>query len=303
MTRVKSKKRFSQSRPIWLTVLGLACLTLLVAVLLRDNDVALLNPQGLIAGEQRRLMILSVALMLEIAIPTLALFYFVAWKYRESNEKATYAPNTHHNKVVVASMWAFPFITMILLASVMWPATHKLAPQKLIDNGVDPLTIQVVALRWKWLFIYPEENIASVNFVQVPTNRPVQFELTADEAPMSSFWIPHWGGQLYAMTGHANRLNLMAETPGDYKGSSAEINGEGFAGMKFIARASSTEDFARWVQETKSSAEALDTAAYEKLLEPSENNPAAFYASAETGLYGKVLMKYGGSHAPHTEHE
>ena len=192
---------------------------------------------------------------------------------------------------------------MLLLATVMWPAAHKLAPQKLINTGLKPLTIQVIAMRWKWLFIYPQQNIATVNFVQIPTNVPVQFELTADEVPMSSFWIPHLGGQLYAMTGHVNQLNLMADTTGDFAGSSAEINGAGFAGMKFTTRASSMKDFDQWVQNVKSTSGTLDSASYEKLLAPSENNAVTFYSKAGPDIYDTMLMKYAGSHNQHKENE
>ena len=297
MTR--SKKKHNQNSAIWFVFIGLIIFGLLITMLLQGTDVAVLSPKGLIAGEQRRLMVISVILLLEIAIPTLTLFFFTAWKYRESNEKAIYDPRPHHSKSLVFSIWAAPTITMLLLASVMWPAAHKLAPQKQISPGSKPFTVQVVAMRWKWLFIYPEQNIASVNFVQIPVGTPVQFELTADEVPMSSFWIPHLGGQLYAMTGHVNRLNLMADTAGDFAGSSAEINGDGFAGMKFITRASSSEDFGHWVREVRQSSSALDMANYQQLLQPSQNNPASFFSKVEPGLYDTMLMKYTGSHDHH----
>ncbi len=301
MTKPKNKR--GQTNTISLVLLGLFGLGIFMTMLLQGVDVALFNPGGQIASEQHRLMIFTAALLLVIAVPTLTLLYFFAWKYRESNEKATYDPHKRHGKLLVFSMWAIPSMFMLVLASVMWPATHKLAPQKLIDSNVKPLTIQVVAMRWKWLFIYPEQNIATVNFVQIPTGTPVQFELTADESPMSSFWIPHLGGQLYAMTGHMNKLNLMADKPGDYPGSSAEINGKGFAGMKFIARASSSADFDKWVQNVKLSESVLDSAEYKKLVAPSENNPAAFYSKAESDLYDNLLIKYNGSHNQHSEQQ
>jgi cytochrome o ubiquinol oxidase subunit II len=299
----KHRKKLHSMRPFWLISVGLMSLVLIIAVLLRGNDIALLTPMGQIANEQRRLLILCVVLLLEIAIPTLTLFFYTAWKYRESNEKATYSPDLPHKKMLVFSLWAAPTITMLLLASVMIPATHELAPQKSIDPSVKPLTIQVVAMRWKWLFIYPEQNIASVNFVQIPTNIPIQFEITADETPMSSFWIPHLAGQLYAMTGHANRLNLIAEKPGDYNGSSAEINGAGFAGMKFTARATTVDEFNNWVTGTKQSGAVLDANEYQKLLIPSQYNRAAFYATAGPDVYDTILMKYEGSHGQHMEHK
>jgi cytochrome o ubiquinol oxidase subunit 2 len=296
------KNKSSKGGPVGLMLLGLVGLGLLITMLLQGVDVTLLNPKGLIAGEQRNLMLFTAAVLLVIAVPTLTLLYFFAWKYRESNTKATYSPDARHGKVFVFSAWAVPTVFAIVLASVMWPATHRLEPRKSIAANAKPLTIQVVAMRWKWLFIYPEQHIATVNFVQVPVNTPVQFELTADEAPMSSFWIPHLGGQLYAMTGHANLLHLMAETPGDYPGSSAEINGAGFAGMKFIARASSQEQFDFWLQDVRLSSDVLDASSYKDLLKPSENNPAARYTLDDADLYDTVLKKYMGSHDhSHTE--
>jgi cytochrome o ubiquinol oxidase subunit 2 len=293
---VAKQKNKNQTKPIWLTFLGLFGLGLFIAMLLRGTDVTLFNPKGLIAQEQHNLMVLSVALMLAIAVPALILLYYFAWKYRESNGKATYNPHVRHGRLLVLSLWAIPSAFILILAFVVLPAIHKLEPQKPIVADAESLTIQVVAMRWKWLFTYPEQNIATVNFVQVPIDTQVRFELSADEAPKSSFWIPHLGGQLYAMTGHVNPLYLMAEEPGDYPGSSAEINGAGFAGMKFIARASSKADFDLWVQDVQMSSNVLDATEYEKLLEASENNPAAFYSMAETDLYAKMLMKYAGSH-------
>ncbi len=299
----KHKNKPSQGKSVRFILLGLVGLGLIIATMLRGSDVVLLNPKGAVAGEQLKLMIFSATLLLTIAVPTLFFLYFFAWKYRESNEKAMYSPHARHGKFFVLSMWAIPTVSIAVLAVVMWSATLKLEPQKPIASNAKPLIVQVVALRWKWLFIYPEHNIATINYVQVPTGIPVQFELTADEAPMSSFWIPHLGGQLYAMTGHSNRLNLIADTPGDYPGRSAEINGAGFAGMKFIARASSKEDFALWIQDVRLTSAVLDWAGYEKLLRPSEYNLAEFYAMAETDLYDKVLMKYRGSHDHNTGQE
>lgn len=285
--------------PIWVPLIGLISLGLLVAVLLRHTQGAELSPKGLIASEQRQLMVRSLLLLLEIAIPTLTYFYYTAWKYRESNEKATHTPSDRANKSTVFSIWAFPTITMILLAILMWPAAHNLAPQKALASSAKPITIQVVAMRWKWLFIYPDQQIATTNFVQIPVNTPVQFDITGDEVPMSSFWIPQLAGQLYAMTGHVNRLNIMATASGDYAGSSAEINGAGFAGMKFTARAGSAQDFSTWVQNVKASSNVLDTVAYQKLLAPSENNTAAFYSQAKPEIYDTMLAKYSGTHGGH----
>jgi cytochrome o ubiquinol oxidase subunit 2 len=291
----KNRKRNSQSRTVGIILLGLFCLAFLVKVLLHGNNVALFNPKGMIAHEQLNLMILTVGIMLVIAVPALFLFFFTAWKYRESNTKATHDPNARHGKLFNVGIWLIPSVFAIVLATIMWPATHRLAPQKSIVTDAKPLTIQVISMRWKWLFIYPEQKIATVNFVQVPVGTPVQFELTADESPMSSFWIPNLSGMLYTMTGHSNRLNLIADTTGDYPGRSGEINGVGFAGMQFTARASSSGDFDQWVNNVQLSGGALDTAEYNRLLQPSENNPAVSYSDVENDLYDTVLMKYMGN--------
>lgn len=302
----KRKKIFGESRPIWLTFIGFIVFGLINAVLLRGKDVILFNPKGAVAEQQMDLMITSTLILLVIAIPALFLLYSFAWKYRETNNKAKYDPEPRKSKLLLFGMWLFPILIAGAITAVLIPATYKLEPQKPLNGSTDPLTVQVVALRWKWLFIYPEQNIATVNYVQIPEDTPVEFELTADETPMSSFWIPHLGGMLYAMTEHVNRLNLMAETPGDYEGSAAEINGHGFAGMRFNARVSTKEDFDKWVQETTLSPAELNTAEYEKLLEPSEKHPVAYYANPGPDLYSTILGKYAGSHQHNTgyaEHE
>lgn len=299
----KSKNKSSHSKPIWFTLLGLIGLSLIISALLRGNDVILLNPKGLIANEQHQLMIVSTLIMLGIAVPTLFLLYFFAWRYRETGKKATYNHQSSNSRLSALVFWVIPTFVLIMLASLMLPATQKLEPQRQIEAGKETLRIQVVALRWKWLFIYPEQKIAAVNYVQIPVNTPVKFELTADETPMSSFWIPHLGGQLYAMTEHVNRLNLMADTIGDYEGSAAEINGAGFAGMRFTTRVSSKEDFDLWARETKTYSKQLNTSEYENLARPSENNKTVFYGRADPEIYSNILSKYAGSHKHNSDYE
>jgi len=298
----QKRKKNGIGRTVGLIFLAFASLALIIKALMHGHNIALFNSKGMIAYDERNLIIFTAVVLLSVALPTLFVLFFTAWRYRESNSKATHNPNAVHNKLLVPAIWLIPTACMLVLALVMWPATHRLEPQKQIDESVEPLTIQVVSTRWKWLFIYPEQNIATVNFVQLPVNTPVEFELTADDAPMSSFWIPNLSGQLYTMTGMVNRLNLMATVAGDYPGSSAEINGAGFAEMKFTARASSRADFDQWVQQTKQSPKVLDAAAYSALLKPSENNPPAFYAATESGLYDTVVMRYMGPSDGHPNH-
>ncbi|HSX00302.1 MAG TPA: COX aromatic rich motif-containing protein [Patescibacteria group bacterium] len=290
----KNRKRSSPGGIAGRILTALTGLALIVTLLLRGKNIALFNSKGTIAHEQRDLIILTMGILFAIAIPTLILFFFTAWKYRESNSGASRASSNRHSKLLVPGIWFIPCAVAIVLAMIMWPAAHRLDPKKMIAADSKPLTIQVVSMRWKWVFIYPEQHIATVNFVQIPIHTPVHFELTADEAPMSSFWIPNLGGQLYSMTGHMNQLNLMGDTPGDYTGSSAEINGTGFSGMKFTTRVGSKDAFDVWVRGVNLSGHALDAAEYDRLLKPSQNNADTFYWLAENDLYDKVLMKYMG---------
>lgn len=268
-------------------------------VLIRDHNVSLFNPQGYIADEQHRLFILIGGLLLLISTPVILGLYFVAWKYRETSPHATLHPGKSHGRSFVLLMWGFPILCFVLFVSILWPATHKLEPRKAIASDVKPLTIQVVALRWKWLFLYPEQGVASVNAVQLPKDRPVIFELTADAAPMSSFWIPNLGGQLYAMTGHVNRLNLMPRTIGQYDGRSAEINGAGFSGMTFKANVSTPDEFNNWVLQNRQNSPAMDKAMYANLMKPSEYMPETQYGDYPGDLYSSITKKYMGSHSSH----
>lgn len=264
---------------------------LLGYVLIGNSNIQVLNPQGLIAAKQRDVIVATVVIMSAVVIPVVILIFFVAWKYRAGNLKAKYSPDWIQNKKSEFLWWIIPGIIVFILAIITWKSTHELDPYRTIESDKKPVTIQVVALRWKWLFIYPQENIATVNFIQFPVNTPVNFELTAD-APMSSFWIPQLGGQIYAMTGMGTKLHLIANKTGEFAGSSAEINGEGFSGMIFTAKASSQADFDSWVQKIKESSNTLGLPEYNNLVKPSKNNPVTFYASPEKDLYNRIIMKY-----------
>lgn len=292
----KHKNKVDEARPIRLLFLGLVCLGAVFLLMLKNADIALLNPKGWVAGEQHSLMLLTAGILLLIAVPAVFLFYYFAWKYRETNEKATYDPHMRYGRTFMVSIWAIPMVFMVVLSVIMWSETQRLEPKDPIASNAKPMTVQVVALPWKWLFIYPEQKIATVNFVQIPVGTPIEFKLTADKVSMSSFWIPHLSGQLYAMTGHVNQLNVIADKPGDYRGSSAEINGEGFAGMKFVTRAVSQQEFDSWAGSVRQSFAELGNEQYDTLLKPSENHAYEYYSAPVAGLYDKVVMKYAGSH-------
>ncbi len=256
-----------------------------------NGDIAVLNPKGLIALKQRNLIISVTAMMLIIVIPVFILTFLFVWKYREGNIKAKYAPDWDHDRKIELAWWSLPCAIILGVALLAWKATHELDPFKPITASKKPLKIQVVALQWKWLFLYPEERIASINFVHFPHQTPIDFEITAD-APMNSFWIPQLGGQIYAMPGMRTELHLIANETGNFRGSSANISGEGFAGMTFIAKASSEEDFAHWVQTSQRSTNSLDQAEYDQLVKPSSYNPVISYSLADRDLYERIVTKY-----------
>lgn len=281
-----------------LVTLGTVIYTVIVGFLLRGKDIALLNPKGVIADEQFRLLIVSTAIMVAFAAIVLFFIYYFAWRYRETNQKVEHNPHAGRSKWLLFTAWASPISVLVVLAGLMLPATQKLEPQRAIQSDKEEMTIRVVAMRWKWLFLYPGQDIATVNFVQIPVDTPVRFELTADDAPMNSFWIPHLGGMLYAMTEHVNPLNLMAHTTGDYDGGAAEINGHGFAGMRFTTRVSTQAEFDAWVSSIANTSEKLDSTEYNELVKPSEFNAAlTYYSPTNRELFDNLLKKYaGGSH-------
>lgn len=279
-----------KSKIVFLILLGLLAVAIFV-FLLSANNVPVLNPQGIIADKQKDLLVISTLLMLIVIVPVYVLVISFAWRYRASNKKAKYSPNFDHNIVAETIWWGIPIIIITILGGIIWTSSHELDPFRSLDSDTKPVTIQVIALQWKWLFIYPNEKIATVNYIRFPQNTPVNFKITSD-APMNSFWIPSLGGQVYAMSGMETKLHLMANDIGTYRGSSANLSGDGFAGMTFKAHSTSRGDFDSWVTDTKKSKQLLDKTTYDKLAEPSKNNKEAFYKLKDTDLYDTVMMKY-----------
>lgn len=262
-----------------------------IALFLEGKDIAVLAPKGMIGLKQKKLLLISTWLMLIVVVPVLIMTLVISWRYREGNPKAKYRPDWENNHLAEVIWWGFPLVIVTILSIVDWKSCHALDPYKPIASNVKPVKVQVVALQWKWLFIYPEERIAAVNFVQFPVQTPVDFEITSD-APMNSFWIPELGGQIYAMAGMKTKLHLIADEVGEFRGSSANLSGIGFSGMRFIARSSSQQEFDAWVQQVKESASVLTQEGYNQLVEPSENNPVAFYRVDDETLYEQIIMKY-----------
>ena len=274
-----------------LTVSFLAIIGVAIA---SGSPFQLLQTKGSIADQQRDLMVFATILSGIIVIPVLAMTFFIAWKYRESNQKATYAPEWDGSRKLEAVWWGIPCLIILVLAVVAWQSSHSLDPYKPLaatESSKNPINIQVVALQWKWLFIYPEQGIATVNYVQFPEDTPVNFSITAD-APMNSFWIPQLGGQVYAMTGMNSKLHLIANQSGSFDDSSANLSGEGFSRMRFTARATSDAEFTSWLASVRGSSYDLNLQAYAQLAKPTDSIRTKYYASVSSGLYDTVLMKY-----------
>ena len=258
-----------------------------------------MNPSGDIAVQQRDLILISVALMLLIVIPVMALVVFFAWRYRAANEAVDkdYDPDWDHSTKLELLIWSAPLLIIIALGAVTWVSTHKLDPyrpldridaQTAIDPKVKPLTVEVVALDWKWLFIYPELGIATVNELALPTNVPVRFDITASTV-MNSFYVPELAGQIYAMPGMKTQLHAVANKPVSGTGFSANFSGAGFTHMRFNYRAMDRAAFDRWVAGVKSSGVGLDRKIYLTLAKPSEKAPVAYFTTADPKLFDAVV--------------
>ena len=276
--------------------IGLASLLFLGVIaflwsFLSTQHMPVLDPKGVIAISQRKLLFDATRIMLIVVIPVFVLMLAFAWKYRAGNSKAKYTPDWAHSYVAESLWWGIPCLIIIWLAVLTWTSSHALDPFKPLESSKQPVHIQVVALDWKWLFIYPDQGIATVNFVQFPENTPVNFEITSD-APMNSFWIPALGGQIYAMPGMRTELHLMANENGTFRGGSSNFSGVGFAGMTFTAKATSLTEFNQWVQSVKGSKASLDKMTYHELAKPSKNNPVAFYLLKQPKLFDQIIMKY-----------
>lgn len=268
-------------------------------LLLAGCDTVVLNPSGDIAARQGQLVIDSTLLMLLIIVPVIALTLLFAWRYRADNSKATYTPDWDHSTQLELVIWAAPLIIIIALGAMTWISTHTLDPYRPLDRiaenrplpaGVEPLEIQVVALDWKWLFLYPEQGIATVNEVAAPVDRPIRFRITASTV-MNSFYIPALAGQIYAMPGMETQLNAVINRPGNFEGFSANYSGEGFSHMRFRFHGVDDAGFEAWVQKNRASGATLTRDDYRQLEKPSTREPVRYYAAVAPALYHAILNR------------
>src|SRR5438874_9576114 len=273
---------FKPSRLHRLAVVGAA---LLVA---SCRPAGVLDPQGPIAAAERLVLIHSLAIMLVVVVPVIITTLAFAWWYRASNPRAVRSLDVAYEGRIEFVTWSIPALIVILLGGVTWIGSHQLDPKAPIAADAKPLRVDVVALDWKWLFIYPDQGIAAVNQLVVPAGTPVQFRLTSATV-MNSFFVPQLGSQIYAMAGMTTHLNLLADRPGEYRGMSANFSGDGFSDMQFIARAVPTGDFDSWVAAVRSGGSALDDAGYAELAKPSQAVPPTMYRSDEPKLFERIV--------------
>lgn len=250
-----------------------------------------LDPKGQVGVDEKYLIIISTLLMLLVVIPVIVMTLYFAWKYREGREHEIYAPKWAHSGKIETTIWLVPVAIIVILGAITWRSTHALDPYKPLAHEREPLTVEVVSLNWKWLFIYPEQGVASVNELVFPTDVPVQFKITS-ESTMNSFFIPQLGSQIYSMAGMETRLNLIANEPGSYKGFSANYSGAGFSDMHFEAVATDEASFNKWVASLKRGSPALTSERYSKLAKPSENHPVEHFGRVSNGLFHGIIHKY-----------
>jgi cytochrome o ubiquinol oxidase subunit 2 len=248
-----------------------------------------LDPRGPVASAERQILVNSLGIMLAIVIPTILATLGVAFWFRASNERARYRPNFRYSGRLEMLVWSIPAMTVFLVGGVAWVGSHDVSPRKPIASTEKALRIQVASLDWKWLFIYPDQGVASVNQVTIPVGTPVSFELTSSGV-MNSFFVPQLGSQIYTMAGMVTHLHLWADDPGTYRGMSAQFSGDGFSDMHFNVDAVSAERFAQWVDLARSAGPELDAKTYADLAKPSGAVTPFTYRAVAPDLFGSILV-------------
>jgi len=260
----------------------------LIGAMLSGCTEGVLDPKGPIAVAERQILFNSLGIMLAIVIPTILATLAVAFWFRASNWRAAYLPDFEYSGRLELLVWSIPAMTVLLVGGVAWVGAHDLDPRKPISSSATPVTVQVVSLDWKWLFIYPELGIASVNKLVVPVGTPINFELTSSSV-MNSFFVPQLGNQIYTMSGMATRLHLQADHLGTYPGLSTMYSGDGFSDMRFTVDAVTDEGFAQWVRQTRETGSALDKQAYAGLVKPSKAVVPFTYRAVASELFSSIV--------------
>jgi len=265
----------------------------------KEHFIGMLNPKGIIAYEQRKLFFDTLALMLIVVLPVIIMSITFVYHYQVSHRIRDYRPDWAHSFYLEILWWGIPCLIILVLAIMTWKKTHELDPYRRIA-GYDqkPMLVQVIALPWKWLFIYPEQNIATVNYLEIPLGQQVEYWITTDNVPMSAFFIPQLGSQIYAMAGMRTRLHLLANEPGVYDGLNTQYNGDGFSDMHFEVHVVEPLKLQQWFAEVKKSTNGLTVAAYNQLLYPSIADKPQLFSGIQNDLFNEVIMTYMASIGP-----
>lgn len=287
-----SKKTFLR-RSIQVLLSSLIAVTIigLLVFVTQGRAIPVLQPEGTIAQQQYVLILITVGLGVFVVVPVFILLFTIAWRYRAGNKKAKYDPDMAGHMGLELLWWGIPILIIFALAIVTSISTHALDPFKELQSEKEPVKVQVIALEWNWLFIYPDDNIATLNFMKIPEDTPINLSITAD-APMNTFWVPALAGQVYAMSGMTSKLHLMADTPGSYNGSSTNISGEGYADMDFKVYSVSESDFSTWTKQTAKSQHILTSDVYNEISKPVRDRPTIEYKLMAPTLFNDVIMKY-----------
>jgi cytochrome o ubiquinol oxidase subunit 2 len=259
-------------------------------IVLTACQAAVLDPKGVVGIAEKTILIDSLAIMLAIVVPTIAATFAFAWWFRASNTRATYLPDWEYSGRIELIVWSIPLLVIMLLGGVAWIGSHDLDPAKPLISNTPPLEVQAVALDWKWLFIYPNQRVASVNQLVVPAGTPIHFSLTSASV-MNAFFVPQLGSMIYTMNGMTTQLNLRADVPGTFRGLSSHYSGDGFSDMHFDVQAVPAERFAAWIDATRSSGPSLDAESYAALARQSVNTTPFTFRAADPDLFQQIVTQ------------
>ena len=266
-----------------------------LSVFLTGCNSAILNPKGQIGHDEKTLLITATVLMLLVVVPVIIMTLTFAWKYRATNTKARYEPKWSHSTAIEVVVWSIPCMIVLVLAVLTWRSSHALDPYRPLDSDKKPVVIEAISLDWKWLFIYPEENIATVNEITFPVDTPLNFKITSDSV-MNAFFIPHLGSMIYSMTAMETKLHLIANETGEFPGMSSHYSGAGFSKMHFSAHSVTDAQYQQWLAKVRADTATLDKTAFDALVAEKNHDwhPVTYFGTAEAGLFDWVIAKHMG---------
>jgi cytochrome o ubiquinol oxidase subunit 2 len=262
----------------------------LCALAARSRAEGVLDPWGAVGASERQLLYESLGVMLLVVVPVLVLTVVFAWWFRASNKRATYLPDWEYSGKIEFTIWIIPLLIVLFLAAIAWVGAHELDPYKPLQSPNKRVRVEVVSMDWKWLFIYPELGVASINELALPVGTPVSMDITSATV-MNAIFIPGLAGQIYAMTGMCTQMSVIADKPGVYRGLATQFSGDGFSDMHFKVVATDSAGFDRWIDGLRQTGRSLDKPAYEHLIATHATEPATYYGYAEDGLFDYALQR------------